>query len=669
MSAVARLLQDIVRVLQEYRVPLRSHALHAYHSAFVTMPQCLLLETLQKESLPSSLPSLTSARTPSWGSWNRVMEGHTDEVRCVAVSSSGQHVVSGSKDGTVRVWNAVTLKELAKLKPDDKGYVASISFSPDGARFVTISVAGAVHVFDFLTLRQLVELEINRELISLHTWLSDDPRTFCSVFSNDGTRLIAAAAGEVCIWSAVTFEELGRFKAHAPIALSPHGTRIVAFRSRKITEAAVYDATTFEELAQLQTFTTDVQTIAFSPDDHHVVFGMSNNSLRVWDAVTWKEIAILKSPAYIGGVSSVAFSPCGSRIVSASADQTLRLWDVTSHNELSQFKGHEGTVRAVAFSPDGKQIVSGSGDNTVRIWSATTFEDSLSVEDNRARRNRPIDVAFLADGTRLMTLCTDGLARICDADSLDGLGELEHSPRADDGHSIIVWSSDGSLITTRYSPHNSLRVWSTTTFEMAAEIQLGLHAGASFECAAFSPDNMRIVSGMRDGTVLVWSILSSEVLAELTFNESGSRVKCVAYSPCGSHIAAGSGLTLKWWSAITYEELYVYHYSKLTTSLDFSHDGARLVVSFSAREFKQTDCIVWNVETFQLLAQFEADFYRRPVFTADGRGILFYEADAKTSACMPNEADNAMCEFPNGAVLPSLTPFQQLCGQRFRSQR
>jgi WD40 repeat protein len=650
-------------------MPLRSHALHAYHSAFVTMPQCLLLETLQKEGVPRSLPSLTSARTPSWGSWNRVMEGHTDEVRCVAVSSSGQHVVSGSEDGTVRIWNAVTLKELAKLKPDDKGYVASISFSPDGARFVTISVAGAVHVFDFLTLRQLVELEINRELISLHTWLSDDPRAFFSVFSNDGTRLIAVAAGEVCIWSAVTFEELGRFKAHAPIALSPHGTRIVAFRSRKMTEAAVYDATTSEELVQLKAFTTDVRTIAFSPDGHHVVFGVSDNSLRLWDAVTWEEIAILESPAYIGGVNSVAFSPGGSRIVSASADHTLRLWDATSHKELSQFKGHEGSVRAVAFSPDGGQFVSGSGDSTVRIWSANAFKDSFSIEDNRALRNRPMDVAFLADGARIMTLCEDRLVRIYDADSLDELGELQHSPRADDVDAAIVWSPDCSLITTRYGPHNSLRVWSTTVFEMVAELALGLHAEASFDCAAFSPDNMRIVSGMRDGTVLVWSILSSEVLAKFTLNEPGIRIKCVAYSPDGSHIAAGSGLTLKVWSSTTYEELFAYHYSKLATSLDFSHDGARLVVSFSTRELKQTDCIVWNVKTFQLIAQFKSNFYRRSVFTADGRGILFYEADATTSACMLSEADNTMCEFSNGAVLPSLTLFQQLCGQRFRYQR
>jgi WD40 repeat protein len=654
VSAVARLLQDTVRVLQEYRVPLRSHALHAYHSAFVTMPQCLLLEALQRESVPSSLPSLTSARTPSWGSWNRVMEGHKDEVRCVAVSSDGQRIVSGSKDGTVRVWSPVTLKELAKLTPDDKGYVTSIAFSPDGTRFVTISVSGVVHVWDSATLRQLVQLEINRELISRHTWPGVHPRGFCSMFSSDGTRIFAAAAGDVCVWSAITFEELGAFKAHAPLALSPDNARIVAFRSRKMTEAAVYDATTFEELVQLKAFATDVGSIAFSPDGHHVVFGLSDNTVRVWSGVTWEETARLEFQAYIGGVNSVAFSPCGSRIVSASADRTLRLWDATSYKELARFKGHEEPVHAVVFSPDGTQLLSGSEDNTVRLWSTVDFEDPLSLEDDRARQKWSTNVVFLPGGDRIMTRLGDEPLRIWEAETLNQLGQLQHEAHAGDAR-LIVWSSDGSFVTTRHGGRNSLLVWNTKTFQTAAELQRGLDAETSFVCAAFSPDNKRIVSGMDNGAVLVWDALSSEVLSE--YNEASSCIWCVAYSPDGSHIAAGSEITLRVWDAGTCQELYVYHSSiGAATRLEFSHNGARLIAFFSTKERKNTVCIVWSVDTFQVLAQFESDFSRPPAFTANGRGVLFEERDGTTSAWMHSQADNSTCKFPIAAHFLSITP-------------
>jgi WD40 repeat protein len=668
MSVTARLLQDTVRVLQEYKVPLSSHALHTYHSAFVTMPQCLLLDTLQQGSLPKGLPSMASARSSRWGSWNRVMQGHKSQVRCVAVSPNSQRIVSGSEDRTVRVWDAVTLEQLARLD-QCQDYVSSIAFSFNGTRFVACSVAGLIYVWDSLTLQQLVELELNRELISLHTWLSIDPRAFCAIFSNDGTRLVAAAAGEVCVWSAITFEELGGFKAHAPLALSPDDTRILAFRLPKMTEAAVYDAVTFQELVRLEMFATDVRAVAFSPEGHHIVFGLSDNTVRIWSTVTWTEIASLKSPAYIGGVSSIAFSPCGARIVSASSDRTLRLWDIVSHKQLASFKGHESSVSAVASFPDGTQFVSGSEDNTVRIWSAVDFEDSLNPEDDGALRKWALDTAFLPEGGRIMTLSVNEPLRICDADTLDELGKLQHVSRAGDVDSVIVWSPDGSLITTRYGPHNSLRVWSTTTFAMAAEIRIGLDDAASFECAVFSPDNTRIVSGMRNGAVFVWSTISSEVLAELSLDEPGSRVQCVAYSPCGSHIAAGSGLTLKVWSSTTYEQLYVYQSPKFTTSLEFSCNGALLMAFFSTKDRKKSVCIVWSIDTFQLLTQFESDFYRRSAFTADGKGILFDEEDGTTSAWMQSQADHTTCEFPNVAPLLSLTPFRQLRGNRFRSRQ
>src|SRR6266446_7468100 len=70
-------------------------------------------------------------------------------------------------------------------------------------------------------------------------------------------------------------------------------------------------------------------------------------------------------------VYSVAFSPDGKLLVTGSFDNTLKLWDVASGKELKTYagpQGHTKQVLSVAFSPDGQFIASGGADNTLKIW-------------------------------------------------------------------------------------------------------------------------------------------------------------------------------------------------------------------------------------------------------------------------------------------------------------
>jgi hypothetical protein len=79
-------------------------------------------------------------------------------------------------------------------------------------------------------------------------------------------------------------------------------------------------------------------------------------------------------------VYSAAFSPDGKRIVTASFDQTARLWDAESGKQIgAPLVGHEveGYVHSAAFSPDGKRIVTASFDQTARLWDAFATTQEL----------------------------------------------------------------------------------------------------------------------------------------------------------------------------------------------------------------------------------------------------------------------------------------------------
>ena len=66
--------------------------------------------------------------------------GNTDDVFSVAYSPDGQHIVSGSNEGTIRVWNAMTGEIVAGPFTGDTSAVESVAFSPDGQYIASGSV-------------------------------------------------------------------------------------------------------------------------------------------------------------------------------------------------------------------------------------------------------------------------------------------------------------------------------------------------------------------------------------------------------------------------------------------------------------------------------------------------------------------------------------------------
>ncbi|ETO05675.1 hypothetical protein RFI_31721, partial [Reticulomyxa filosa] len=86
------------------------------------------------------------------------------------------------------------------------------------------------------------------------------------------------------------------------------------------------------------------------------------------------------------------FSPDGNRIVSGSDDNTIRLWGALSGKQIQSLEGNLNDVTSVQFLPDGNRIVSGSCDKTVRLHDSFSARvagmsdissDSILVADDR----------------------------------------------------------------------------------------------------------------------------------------------------------------------------------------------------------------------------------------------------------------------------------------------
>jgi len=372
--------------------------------------------------------------------------------------------------------------------------------------------------------------------------VADDTQTKPAGRENEGTVVSAQAAP--------TPQQVARNRAEIPnaappvigleghtgsvnsAAFSPDGKKIVTGSSDDT--ARIWDAETGKELRKLEGHTSSVNSATFSPDGKKIVTG-GDRTARIWDTETGKELQKLEG--HTSGVSTVAFSPDGKKIVTGSGDRTARIWDA----ETGKLEGHISGVSTVAFSPDGKKIVTGSGDRTARIWDAETGKELQKLEGHT---DSVRTVAFSPDGKKIVTGSSDRTARIWDAETGIELQKLEgHTERV----SSVAFSPDGKKIVTG-SWDRTARIWDAETGKELRKLE---GHTSSVNSATFSPDGKKIVTGSSDRTPRIWDVETGIELQKLEGHTEW--VSSVAFSPDGKKIVKGRGSwdkTARIWDAL-----------------------------------------------------------------------------------------------------------------------
>ncbi len=385
------------------------------------------------------------------------------------------------------------------------------------------------------------------------------------------------------------------------VAFSPDGKYVVS--GSYDNTARVSEVSTGKEIARM-THDGEVYTVAFSPDGKYVVSGSNDNTARVWEAGTGKEIARMLHNAE---VNSVAFSPDGKYVLSGSTDYTARVWEAGTGKEIARML-HNAEVNSVAFSPDGKYVLSGSTDYTARVWEA-----SIGKEIARMTHDFLVSsVAFSPDGKYALSGSEDATARVWETSTGNEIARMLHNGPV----SSIAFSPNGKYALSG-SYDNTARVWEVSTgYEMAR-----MTHDSFVDTVAFSPDGKYALSGSYDNTARVSEANTGKEIARMTHD---SYVYSVAFSPDGKYVVSGSAdNTARIWEASTGKEIVHMTHDSYVDSVAFSSDG-KYVISGSA----DTTARVWEASTGNEIARMTHDGEVYTVaFSPDGKYVISGSAD------------------------------------------
>ena len=354
------------------------------------------------------------------------------------------------------------------------------------------------------------------------------------------------------------FPQLGHALYVNSVAFSPDGK--FALSGSFDNTMRLWNVATGKEMRCFSGHTAVVASVAFSPDGRYALSGSWDKTLRLWDVKTGKHLR--RIVGHKDMVDSVTFSPDGQYALSGSKDKTLRLWDVTTGKNIRSFDGHKDTVNSVAFSPDGKFALSGSEDKTLRLWDVATGKEIRSFTGHT---DCVRSVAFSPDGRLALsgggTPQSDNTMRLWDvatgkelrsfAGHTSNVNSVTFSP---DGRFAL--SGSGKILFFGGKGNNeSLRLWDVATGKEVRRFE-GHTSYVNF--VAFSPDGRLALLGggtpQSDNTMLLWDVAKWKKIRSFAGHKYA--VASVAFSPDGHFALSGSfDSTTRLWDVSTGREL------------------------------------------------------------------------------------------------------------------
>jgi RNA polymerase sigma factor (sigma-70 family) len=410
---------------------------------------------------------------------------HGDVVCFAAYTPDGKGLMTAARDGTVRLWDLGTHKELRRFdlgsarrgsvpEPSNGGLLEELeqqtwaerarsslaTLSPDG-KVVAASCGGVVCLWEAATGRELRRLTTGQQRLEQLAF-SADGRALLTLGPRHALAVWEVATGRCVRRGEDNPAAPSRFSLLASALAKPlvsPGWKYLAFvETRDGTDTRwvhIRDLTTGKELPPIEDGLGGLRTLCFSADDKTLVWDSKGSAIVLSDVATGRQLRRLeygRSDRREDYPLATALSADGKSLAVCWWSRTIGLWDLASGQQAqplgkaayAQF-AHEYCDRAgswvrpaLAFSPDGKWLASSLGGEAIRQFRTDTGAEVPAGEGHRGPVSR---LALSADGRSLYTYGRGDSVHVWDW----GIGKQIGQHGVPAGATHVVFTGDGRL--------------------------------------------------------------------------------------------------------------------------------------------------------------------------------------------------------------------------------
>ncbi|KAJ8593367.1 WD40 repeat-like protein, partial [Rhizopogon salebrosus TDB-379] len=286
-----------------------------------------------------------------------VIEAHSNRIWSLACVGTSHYVMNASDDGSIRQWRRDG-KPVGEPWEGNGGGIAAMAVSPDETMVVSGSKDGRIRLWNR-----------NDGRMVGNPWEGHNAPVRCLDWSPNARQVVSACEnGTIRRWNPDTGQQI------APpiqtgqwvfvVKYSPQGDTFASGGENNMIRMWSKDG---ELLIEIRGHDDLVLSLCWSKDGQRIFSGSADHTIRKWRSIDGGELAVLRG--HTNGVTSLCLTPDERHLVSASSDCSVRIWDLKTDQQVGDPLWHDDELRALVIFPDGHCFASAGLDHKIYIWS------------------------------------------------------------------------------------------------------------------------------------------------------------------------------------------------------------------------------------------------------------------------------------------------------------